>query len=176
MQGVVYVWRKKWKRINLQGATVTKSPEISTITPKSGVHKGMQTEVVEFDVAKNHYERQANGEFKQTDTNFYRVSVYGDDAKQIANLVQVGMPLMISGSSSANTWKDDKGVERTTNVINADTVGLDLSHARVKSIEFAPKALEAKAEATAKKTMDKPISERAKAEYKPAQKTAGLSK
>ena len=167
---------KKWASINLQGATVTKAPELATITPKTGVHAGKLTEVAEFDVAKNHYERQANGEFKQTDTDFYRVSVYGDDAKQIAGLVQVGMPLMINGSSSVNAWKDDKGVERTTNVINANTVGLDLSHARVKSIEFAPKALEVKAEASVKKTMDKPISERAKAEYKPAQKTVGLSK
>lgn len=167
---------KKWESISLQGVVVTKAPEVSTITPKSGIHKDKQTDVAQFDVAKNHYERQANGEFKQADTDFYRVSLYGDDAKQIANLVKVGMPLMINGSSSVNAWKDDKGVERTTNVINADTIGLDLSHARVKSIEFAPKALEAKAEATAKKAMDKPISERAKAEFKPAQKSAGLSK
>lgn len=167
---------KKWEDISLQGAVVTKAPEVSMITPKSGIHQGKQTDVAQFDVAKNHYERQANGDFKQTDTDFYRVSVYGDDAKQVAKLVQVGMPLMINGSSSVNAWKDDKGVERTTNVINADTIGLDLSHARVKSIEFAPKTLEAKAEATAKKAMDKPISERPKAGYAPAKKTAGLSK
>lgn len=165
---------KTWQEINLSGAVVTKAPELSVITAQKGFHAGKETNVAQFDVAKNHYERQSNGEFKQTDTDFYRVSVYGDDAKQIANLVQVGMPLMIKGSSSENTWKDDKGVERTTNVINADTVGLDLSHARVKSVVFAPK--EMKAEAETKKTVDKSIGQRPKAEYAPAEKTAGLSK
>ena len=53
-------------------------------------------------------------------------------------------------------------------------MALDLSNSRIKSIEFAPK--EMKAEADSKKTMDKPINERAKAVYAPAEKSAGLSK
>ena len=164
-----------YEKVSLKHASVSKEPELSTITPKSGKYGGQVTDVVQFDVAHNTYKKVGDG-YEKNDTEFFRVKVYGDDAKQLAGLVKVGMSLNIDGSKTVETWKDNNGLDKTTNLINANDVALNLSHHRVKSIEFAPKALEAKAEATAKKTMDKPISERAKAEYKPAQKTAGLSK
>lgn len=164
----------EFQKINLKRVSVTKEPELATITPKTGKYAGQVTDVVQFDVAQNTYKKVGDS-FEKADTEFYRVKMFGDDAKQIAGLVKVGMSLNVDGSKKVETWKDEAGLDRTTNVITANDVALNLSHNRVKGIDFAPKA-EFKNEVTAKKSMDKPISERAKAEYKPAQKKAGLSK
>lgn len=164
-----------YKDVSLNKVIVTQKPEVESIIPKSGKYEGKETDVATFNVAENKYIKTPNG-FEPADTEFHSVKVYGSDAKEIAAKVQVGMSLNITGSQTIQAWTDKEGVERTTSVVNARGVGLDLSQERVRSIDFAPKKeLSAEAQATAGKSNDKPIEQRPKAGYNPAAKAAGLS-
>lgn len=125
-----------YEKIDLKRAFVSSDPSVTTITPQSGKHAGKETAVAEFNVGKPQWERDDKGNFHQKDTEYHTVRMYGDEAKQVGNLLKKGMAVNVEGSKTTETWQGKDGSEKSKSVINATDVSLNLSQKRIKSVEF----------------------------------------
>lgn len=92
--------------------------------------------VTEFSVAVNQSKRdQQTGEWSD-ETDWYRVTVWGERAERIAELVHKGSKVFVSGRFRARPFEDKQGVQRTSLDISADdVVSLDPKQAAAESDE-----------------------------------------
>ncbi|MDX2854590.1 single-stranded DNA-binding protein [Streptomyces sp. PA03-3a] len=87
--------------------------------------------VAKFSVAVNRrtFDRQAN-EWKESGTDFHRVTAWRALAENVAETLQKGMRVVVVGDLRSRSWKDDKtGENRTGWELEAAAVGPDLSFA-----------------------------------------------
>lgn len=87
--------------------------------------------VAKFSVAVNRrqFDRQAN-EWKESGTDFHRVSVWRDLAEHTAETLTKGTRVIVVGDLRQRTWTDEKTNEkRSAWEVTADSVGPDLTFA-----------------------------------------------
>lgn len=85
--------------------------------------------VVNFTVASTPriFDRQTN-EFKDSETIFMRVTAWRDLAQNVAESVQRGTRVIVTGSLKPNSWEKD-GVKHSTFELAADDVSVSLVRA-----------------------------------------------
>lgn len=113
-----------------------RDPTIETIVPTSGPNKDKETSVLTLKTFHPNFERTKDGEFKQLDSDFYTVKMYGKKAERVAQHLKNGMTLEVRGEMFERTYtgKDEK--EHTEKVIDARAIGLSLNQTGIKSIDY----------------------------------------
>lgn len=97
---------------------VTREPELR-YTPTGQA-------VVKFGIAVDQSYRDRNGE-KVDQTCFWDVTAWRDLAEHIAESIQVGTRLIVSGRVKQDSWEEkDTGKKRSRHFIDADSCGPDL--------------------------------------------------
>jgi single-strand DNA-binding protein len=89
--------------------------------------------VVNLPLAVNRSYTKASGEKVETMTK-YQVSVWGDQAENIAESVPKGARVIVTGYLEMEDWVDRDGNTRTTPRITASEVALSLRWARVGQV------------------------------------------
>lgn len=95
---------------------VTRAPELR-YSDKDGKHVAF----AKFGLAHTPYVNGANGE-----TQFYDVTCFGSLAENVAECVQKGHRVVVSGLGKVETFTGQDGIEKSKKVIVADGVGPDL--------------------------------------------------
>lgn len=67
---------------------------------------------------------QENGEWKDGETNWFRVTVFGAKAEAVADNFKKGDTVLVVGDLKQSTYTDKEGNERTSMEIAAKDVGL----------------------------------------------------
>jgi single-strand DNA-binding protein len=81
---------------------------------------------------------RATDTWSDGETIWFRVSCWRLLAENVAASVKVGDRVVVSGTLSASTWKNDLGEERSSLEIDAKTVGFDLARGRAVQERSAP--------------------------------------
>jgi len=76
--------------------------------------------VCEFSVAVNRVMGRSDSGERQEQTDWYRVSCWGNLAERAQQIVQRGRLVLVDGRFSPRTWTDKEGRERTSLDINAN--------------------------------------------------------
>ena len=113
-----------------------RDPTLETIIPTSGINKDKEISVLTLKTFHPNFERTKEGDFKQLESDFYTVKVYGVKAERVAQHLKNGMTLEIRGEMFERTYtgKDEK--EHTEKVIDAKAIGLSLTQSGIKSIDY----------------------------------------
>lgn len=115
-------------------------------TPKQVVGAGVP--FASFRLASTPRRRDSRtGEWGDGKTEWFTVKAWRDAAFNVAASVQKSQPVVVHGRLTTDEWTDDKGVTRTTLVIEAATVGHDLTRGTAvfaRRINVAPGAAEAR--------------------------------
>lgn len=77
-----------------------------------------------FSVASNRRYQTANGEWTE-ETSFFNVVAWRTVGENAANVLEKGMPVMVSGRLEQRTWEDNDGNKRSTVEIVADKIAVD---------------------------------------------------
>ncbi|MGC5615957.1 single-stranded DNA-binding protein [Georgenia sp. Z1491] len=70
---------------------------------------------------------QATGSWVDAETQWFNVKVFGRMAPHIGASVKKGTPVLVRGHLLTEMWVDKDGAERTSLVINGDSVALEMS-------------------------------------------------
>ncbi|WP_270975169.1 single-stranded DNA-binding protein [Trueperella sp.] len=82
--------------------------------------------IVNVGVTPRYFSR-AHSEFRKGVTTWYSVRCYGSLAKNAATSLHKGTPVLVRGRLTQRMWADRDGVARTSLVIHADSVGVEIS-------------------------------------------------
>lgn len=96
--------------------------------------------VAKFSVAVNRrtYDRQS-GEWRDTGTDYHRVTVWRGLAEHCAETLAKGMRVIVVGDLKSRSWEDAKtGEKRSAWEVEASAVGPDLTFATAKVSKVAP--------------------------------------
>lgn len=99
---------------------------VGNITRDPEKRKAGETPVLAFGIAVNEYRKE------QQYTNFFDVTVFGNQAKNLADLLKKGDKVAIEGKLHYASWEKD-GQKRSKVDITADRV--ELFRAKVEKIE-----------------------------------------
>jgi single-strand DNA-binding protein len=67
------------------------------------------------------------GEWRDAETSFYSVTCWRNLARNAATCLHKGEPVIVSGKMRVNQWQDKAGQPRAEVVVDAETIGFDLS-------------------------------------------------
>jgi single-strand DNA-binding protein len=67
------------------------------------------------------------GEWRDGETSFYSVTCWRTLARNAATCLHKGEPVIVAGKIRINQWQDRGGTKRSELVIDADTIGFDLT-------------------------------------------------
>lgn len=109
-------------------------PQLKTITPTSGINAGKDVSVLNFRAFHPNYEREGNG-IKKTESDWYEVQMFGKKAETAFGHLKEGMTLEVRGSVSEHNFEKD-GKQMTSHVITAKGIGLSLTQAGLRSVDF----------------------------------------
>lgn len=73
--------------------------------------------------------------FRDGETMWYSVRCYGSLAANVSLCVKRGHPLLVRGRLARHTYRDKSGNMRTSQVIFADSVGVELSHGKAEYVK-----------------------------------------
>lgn len=79
-------------------------------------HTGGGTAVVDLGLAVNEY---SQGEER---TNFFDVTVWGNQAENVAQYLSKGSPILLSGRLKQDRWENDQGEQRSSVKVVANQV------------------------------------------------------
>lgn len=113
---------------------ITRTPEMKFLNSGQAVTK--------FSLAHNSRWKDRNNEWQEK-VGFYEVVCYGSLAENIANSLDKGMRILVTGKLEQRSWETEDGQKRSVVEINADDIG--------PSLKFAT-ALVTKTEKVAKQT------------------------
>lgn len=82
--------------------------------------------VADFTVAVNERKKTSSGDWEDDGATFYRVSAWRDLAEHVAESLQKGMRVIVSGGLRTRTWTDKDGIERLSLDLTADEIGPSL--------------------------------------------------
>lgn len=88
--------------------------------------------VCSFGVAWTPRKRDANGNWTDGDTSFFRCSAWRDMAENIAASISKGMRVVVTGSVVARDWEDRDGNKRTSIEIQVDDCAPSLKWAQAQ--------------------------------------------
>ena len=83
--------------------------------------------VTSFRVGTTPSRRTKSGEWVDEETMWFTVTVFRDLAKRVSSSVRKGMPVLVRGNLTHESWVGADGQARVSQVITADTVAVDLS-------------------------------------------------
>lgn len=81
---------------------------------------------------------QENGEWKDGETNWFRVTAFGAKAEAIADNFKKGDTVLVVGDLKQSTYQDKEGNEKTSMEIAAKDVGLVPKLQKANKQEVAP--------------------------------------
>lgn len=67
------------------------------------------------------------GEWQDGETSFYSVTCWRALASNAATCLHKGQPVIVAGKLRVNSWQDRTGQPRTEVVVDAETIGFDLT-------------------------------------------------
>jgi single-strand DNA-binding protein len=67
------------------------------------------------------------GQWQDGETSFYSVTCWRALASNAATCLHKGQPVIVAGKLRVNNWQDRTGTQRTEVVVDADTIGFDLT-------------------------------------------------
>jgi single-strand DNA-binding protein len=67
------------------------------------------------------------GEWRDGETSFYSVTCWRTLARNAATCLHKGEPVIVTGKMRVNQWQDRAGTQRSEVVVDADTIGFDLT-------------------------------------------------
>jgi single-strand DNA-binding protein len=67
------------------------------------------------------------GEWRDGETSFYSVTCWRTLARNAATCLHKGEPVIVTGKMRVNQWQDRSGTQRSEVVVDADTIGFDLT-------------------------------------------------
>ena len=114
-------------------------PNIATITPKSGENAGKQIDVLNINVYKPNASKQPDGSWKQMDSDWYKLQLFSEHAKEISPLIKDGLALRVSGLIKENTFQGKDGQTKTSKNIVVNNIAVDLLQRGIKGIDFEKK-------------------------------------
>lgn len=80
--------------------------------------------VAEFTVAENHRKKSPSGEWVDDGASFYRVSVWGRRAENVAENIRKGTPVLVTGRLRVREYETREGGKGKSVDITADTVAV----------------------------------------------------
>lgn len=86
-------------------------------------------QVANVNVAVNHRKKDAQGNWQNTGTDYYRVELWDQDANNAANSIRKGDRVIVTGGSLQIQHWESNGKTGTTNVIQYAEVGLSTKFA-----------------------------------------------
>ncbi len=98
-------------------------------------------EITRFRLASTRSYRDANGEWRDADTEWFTVKAWGGFAKAVQDSIRRGMPVIVQGIFSCEEWTSGEQ-QRSANVITATAVGVDVRHGLVKHFKVTRLAAE----------------------------------
>ncbi len=75
---------------------------------------------------------QQDGEWRDGETNFFKVNVWRDQAEHLADSLGKGDRVMVTGRLRQRSWETPEGDKRSVTEIEADEVGASLKWATAK--------------------------------------------
>lgn len=87
------------------------------------------TPVCRLGVAVNGRRKNAEGQYVDTETEFYDVTVWGITAPNAAESLDKGVTVVVTGPSWTESYTDRNGDRRTKRVLRADRLGASLRFA-----------------------------------------------
>lgn len=96
---------------------ITREPELKFL--------GSGNAAVKFSIAVNKRKKGKDGEYEES-TSFFDVQAYGTLAENLANSVQKGNRVVVTGEIEQRSWDDKEGNKRSTVEITASEVGPSL--------------------------------------------------
>lgn len=100
----------------------------------------ISTVVVNVGVTARIFSRKS-GQFEDGNTTWYAVRCYGSLARNVSMCVHRGTPLLVRGRLVTRSYVDKEGVTRTSNIIMADSVGIDLNNGIASFVKSSQAAL-----------------------------------
>jgi single-strand DNA-binding protein len=88
-----------------------------------------------FTVAHNPRVKGADGEWRDGETSFFRVTAWRDEAENIVESLSRGDPVIVTGRVRTNVWEDKHGQTRRDLVVTADAVAVPLARHRVRLVK-----------------------------------------
>jgi single-strand DNA-binding protein len=70
--------------------------------------------------------RQVDGKWEDVDVSWWQVTAFGQVAESAMEGLSKGSAVIIQGKAKQDTWTDKEGNERTSIVVIADSIGIDL--------------------------------------------------
>jgi single-strand DNA-binding protein len=102
---------------------ITEDPSIRFVSSGSAV--------CNFTVAHNSrkFNKQKN-EWEDTEATFYRCSLWGHGAENVAETLRKGMSVIVHGAYGSRSWEAN-GEKKTAQELRVETIGLNLGFVRV---------------------------------------------
>jgi single-strand DNA-binding protein len=110
---------------------ITREPELKFL--------GSGNAAVKFSIAVNKRRKGKDGEYEES-TSFFDVQAYGTLAENLANSVQKGNRVVVTGEIEQRSWDDKEGNKRSTVEITASEVGPSLRWATAEITRNPSKA------------------------------------
>ena len=83
--------------------------------------------VLNLSLADNHSRKNQSGEWEQTGTTWYRLSLWDAHAQNAADILQKGDRVMVTGRVETRTYTDRDGQERESLEIQVQEIGKTIS-------------------------------------------------
>jgi single-strand DNA-binding protein len=110
-------------------------------------HSVGETSVATFRLASTpRVFRPRENTWADRETNWFTVNAWRALAQHVMTSVHQSEPVIVHGRLRAQAWKDDAGIARTTMVLDALTIGHDLSKGDAAFIKSTPSSATASAE------------------------------
>ncbi|MFC5369527.1 single-stranded DNA-binding protein [Arcanobacterium bovis] len=100
----------------------------------------ISTVVVNVGVTARIFSRKS-GQFEDGNTTWYSVRCYGSLARNVSMCVHKGTPLLVRGRLVTRSYVDKEGSTRTSNIIMADSIGIDLNNGIASFVKASHAAL-----------------------------------
>ena len=84
-----------------------------------------------FRIGSTRSHRSPDGAWVDSPTVWFTVKIWGQLATKVCQTVRKGTPLLVRGRLEQESWLDREGLQRTGQVLRADSVAVDLSFGRV---------------------------------------------
>jgi single-strand DNA-binding protein len=102
---------------------ITADPEIRFIATGGAV--------CSFTVAHNSRKfNKSKQEWEDSEATFYRCSIWGHAAENVADTLRKGMAVIVQGAYGSRSWEAN-GEKKTVQEMRVDTIGLDLGFVKV---------------------------------------------
>src|SRR5690625_6412014 len=95
-------------------------------------------EITRFRLASTRSYRDANGEWRDADTEWFTVKAWGGFAKAVQDSIRRGMPVIVQGIFSCEEWTSGEQ-QRSANVIDRKRTRLNSSHVAISYADFGSK-------------------------------------